>query len=306
MKTILILSVVSGAVLAADTAHDISGRVVDAQTGRPIVRASVAVGLDKRAEPHVVLTGEDGVFHVLNLPNGRVRLSAESQGYLGSWALQEGERTIEVGASPELPFLTLRLVRQSAIHGVVIGENNTPVRNADVTLVDPQGENFQRVGPARANEMGAFRISELKAGWYSVAAVDREGCAPKTMAYPKTYLGDVTDLSEAEWIELDPGRDAEIRIHMKALRGIEVSGRVVPTAPGTSIQIIPTGRIHIPTPSQWDEVGQKFRFYRLPPGTYILSATADSDGKQLSATQTIVIRDADINGIVLELREEHK
>jgi hypothetical protein len=130
------------------------------------------------------------------------------------------------------------------------------------------------------------------------------GSAPKAMVYPKTYLGDVPELSEAEWIELVPGRDAEVQIRMKARRGLEVSGQVVPLAPEISVHMVSSSRILIPTPMDWDEINQRFRFYRLPPGRYVLLASAENNGKRLSAKQSIVISEADIKGIVLELRED--
>jgi hypothetical protein len=284
---------------AADTSHDISGRVVDAQTGKPIARASVSLEFKEGEESPVVLTGDDGVFRILHLPNGPVKLMASRRGYL-TWS--EGQdASFDVVPAASLPFTTLRLMRESVIHGVVVGEENAPIRYADMLLMDAEGKPGEIARFLKADDAGAYRLGNLSAGRYLVAAVGGVACAPKGMEYGKRYYPNVIERSEAKSIDLEAGQDAEVKIQLNAMPMREVRGRVMPMVPGSRAQILEFDSLNIF--QEWDEGSQTFRFYNLPSGEYILRASGALDGKRLSATQTIVIRDADINGIVLELHE---
>jgi len=291
---IFLAAVCTGA-WASGSAHDISGRVLDTQTGKPISRASVTVEFKEDAKPPVVITGEDGMFHVLNLPNGPVKLMAARHGYLGS------EASVRIDSDTNAPFVTLLLMRESVIHGVVMDAGNAPIPSADIFLADAEGDRERFVRMWKTDDAGAFRLGNLKAGRYLAAAVDNTGSAPKGMAYGKRYYPDVIAREEAKRIELEVGQDSEVKIQLSATPMREVRGRVIPMVPGARARILEVDWINIF--QEWDEGSQTFRFFNLPSGEYILKAWGELDGKQLSATQTIVIRDADINGIVLELLE---
>jgi hypothetical protein len=279
---------------AAGTEHNISGRVVDTQTGKPLARASVTVQFKEETNSPVVLTGEDGVFHVLNLPDGPLTLIASRHGYLGA------ETTVHIGSDTPAP-ITLQLTRQSVIRGVVIGDGNAPIRGAQVLLEHAEGEPQKFVVMRNTDDAGEFRLGNLRAGRYLVAAVGGVACAPKGMEYGKRYYPNVIARGEAKRIDLEVGQDADVKIQLSATPMREVRGRVTPMVPGARARILELDWTNIF--QEWDEGSQTFRFYNLPSGEYILRASGELDGKQLSATQTIVIRDADINGIVLELHE---
>jgi hypothetical protein len=294
MKWPLLAGAICAAALFADDPREVTGRVLDAQTGKPIVRARVNVQAPGfRVEP-AVLTDDEGNFRLLNLPDGSVMLVAERMDYL------QGQRTAA------RPSVTLELTRQAAIHGAVSGEKDAGVGHASVVVLQPAEGHAGRspAAGADADETGEFRVAGLKAGRYWVAAIDRSSQAPRGMAYAVGYFPDVTDVGEAKWIDLEPGQDVEIRVSLKARPAHEVRGRVVPPSkdPNVSVHIAGDDQLAPRYSLEWVVPGESFRISGLAPGSYVLKAQVYDNGGSLSAEQSIVISDSNPNEAVLELR----
>jgi hypothetical protein len=298
MRWQLLLGAVCTAVLFAGDPREISGRVVDAQTGQPIVRARVNIQAPGFSVPPAVLTDNDGNFRLLNLPEGWVTLIAERAGYL------QGQPAIVQ------PSITLELTRQAAIHGVVSGEKDAGVGLANVVVLRPaEGqEGRSRAADANADETGEFRVAGLKAGRYLVAAIDQGDQAPRGMAYRVGYYPDVTDASEAKWVDLDSGQDVEIRVRLKAKPAHEIRGRVVPPSKDPSISVHMAGDDQLaPQYSvEWVIPGESFRIAGLAPGSYVFKAQVWELGESSSAEQSVVISDSNPNEVMLELRRAAK
>ena len=298
MKWPLLMGAMFTAELIAGDPREVSGRVVDAQTGKPIVRARVNVQAGGFTISPAVLTDNEGNFRLVNLPDGVVTLIAERVGYL------EG---LPMTARPSV---TLELTRQAAIHGVVSGEKDAGVGNASVVALRPaEGqEGRTRAADANADETGEFRVAGLKAGRYQVAAIDQGGQAPRGTAYAIGYFPDVTDVGEAKWIDLEPGQDVEIRVRLKVKPSYEIRGRVVPPSkdPNVSVHMAGDDQLAPRYSLEWVVQGESFRISGLAPGSYVLKAQVFDNGGWLNAEQSVVISDSNPNEAVLELRRTQR
>ncbi|MDN5918151.1 MAG: carboxypeptidase-like regulatory domain-containing protein, partial [Pseudonocardia sp.] len=141
-------------------------------TGRdaaPVEGVAVAV-LDGTGNEIGTGTTDAGGAATLRVPGaGQYVLVSSAQGY------QAGVATCAVADDPALVSLTV--TRSAAVHGVVRAASGDPMAGVAVTL-EQDGEN---VGRADTGPDGAFRIADLGAGYYLLAAGTGAGAASQSL-----------------------------------------------------------------------------------------------------------------------------
>jgi hypothetical protein len=183
-----VLALILFALVAADPDPAIvSGRVVDAVTGRPIAGAVVTAAGSAATEARgAILTNSGGHFVVRDLHKGSLALTATRSGYIeGTYgqrrpggsrqliAVDEGERIVD---------LEIRMWRHGVITGTVADEAGEPVVGARVlafqrTLVAGR-RRFATAGEASTDDRGVYRIAQLVPGDYIVAVPLRQTSIP--------------------------------------------------------------------------------------------------------------------------------
>jgi protocatechuate 3,4-dioxygenase beta subunit len=166
---------------SASTTFRISGKVIDAITGQPLARASVAITPsntpNSRNPPdsgRVEITDEQGVFAFGDVSPGKYVLSARHRGYVQQLYQQhEGFTTaIIVGPRLESENLIFGLRPGASISGEVVDESDDPVRHADVMLFHQLFAGGRRrtvqVRRANTNDEGRFQFGHLNPGTYFV------------------------------------------------------------------------------------------------------------------------------------------
>jgi len=169
-------------VAAAPSTFRISGRVVDAISGQPIARASVAINpsnAPNTANPpdsdRVEVTDEEGVFAFAGVPAGKYVLSARHRGYIAQMYQQhEGFTTaIIVGPKLESENLIFGLRPGASLSGTVADESDDPIRHANVMLYRQILAGGRRrtlvVRRASTDDEGHYQFSHLYPGTYFVA-----------------------------------------------------------------------------------------------------------------------------------------
>jgi hypothetical protein len=157
----------------------ISGRVLAADTGRPIVRARVSIGAAELPGGRVAQTADDGTFSFTELPGGRYTLSASRTGYVG---LSYGQRRplqsgtpLQLAESASLTGVELRLPRGSVVTGRVFDELGDPMPGIVVRVMRYQYAQGTRqlvpAGMGQSDDRGEYRIWGLNPGEYFVSAV---------------------------------------------------------------------------------------------------------------------------------------
>ncbi len=303
----------------------LQGIVVNSVTGAPVKQANVqAAG----PEGKTVLTDREGRFSFPNLKPGNYFLSPQHSLFPQplSGVLKRPESFV-VNAGETRKDVTVRLIPPGALSGRLVDMDGDPLRNCQVNVLTPSFQRGQRMlmqmNGTSTNDKGEYRIFQLAAGQYFVsarclrpvaqpspfrAAADRpEG----TLAYATQYYPGAPDLSGAGPVPVSPGAEAEgIDFRLGMIPVFPISGRVTvpPDAPTLQVQVSlwhqhkdmqtlgPASGISVPP-----NAGGRWKLPVIPPGAYELRASGQSPTRQYSAKQAVIIRDAPVRDLVLEL-----
>ncbi len=164
----------------------IMGRVLAADTGRPVKRARVFISAAELPGGRGVLTDENGVFDLTELPAGRYTLSVSKSGFV---SLSYGQRRplqagtpLQLGEGQQLKGVDFQLPRGSVIGGRVLDEDGEAMPGIPVRVMRYQYQQGERrltpAGSAQTDDRGQFRVWGLMPGEYYVSAVARNFNAP--------------------------------------------------------------------------------------------------------------------------------
>jgi 5-hydroxyisourate hydrolase-like protein (transthyretin family) len=182
----------------------VSGHVVDAATGQPVARATVALvpidasdeqsapdeasnrrGRGGFARPMVTpalaadTTGGDGEFVFPAVPAGRYRLSAARRGYNSAALDEHGSlyAAVVVGTGAPATGLRFPLQPQGSIEGTLSDSSGDPVQVATVTLFRRSTDGTGTILPFRSTfvqqDDSAYSFGDLPAGTYFVGVTGR-------------------------------------------------------------------------------------------------------------------------------------
>ena len=199
------------ALLPASVLHAavIRGVVVENLTGKPLART--AVRLDPvggtPGSGKTVRANSLGVFEFDALPAGAYVVKASRQGFL---PLEYGQKRWNSAGMPAAIaqdaslFLSIRLIRQSAITGMVVDDNDVGVAGFDVVAYR-KTEPPQRAAQATTDDRGIYRLHGLDPGTYVVSTA---GAADENGAYLPTFSRETVSLTAARTVDLLPDQDA--------------------------------------------------------------------------------------------------
>jgi carboxypeptidase family protein len=165
----------------APAAGMIAGRVIAADTGRPVKRARVSVSANELPGGRGVLTDDNGAFQILELPAGRYTVSVSKSGFV---SLAYGQRRplqagtpVQLAEGQEIRNVDVRLPRGSVITGHVYDETGDPLPGVVVRVLRYQFQQGNRrlstAGTAQTDDLGQFRVWGLMPGDYYVDAQSR-------------------------------------------------------------------------------------------------------------------------------------
>ena len=235
--------------------YRVAGVVVNAATGEPVARASVAVLEESNSETvENTMTDSQGRFALEQLPAAKYQLTASRRGYHLAFYDEHDDYNcaIVTGPDQDTEHLTLSLPPNAILHGVVAGDGGDPVTDARVMLFKvPAGlgrdltrargpeNSIEQAGSATTDDRGEYEFGDLEGGnyllavmaepWYAVHGAARHNGPdnrgpqenPLDVAYPITYFDSTTDESGATPIALASGdrQEADISLHaVPALR----------------------------------------------------------------------------------------
>lgn len=240
---VLLLSTLLAAQSARKTpvgTFQISGVVVNANTGQPLARTRVGVtAVNGSDAPFPVLTGSDGRFSFIHLLAGKYVLSALRPGFPPQSFNQHEFFSTAIAVGPNLKStgLIFRLQPEAVITGTVRDEADEPIRDATVMLFRRALENgrliTQRIRNEQTDDQGGYRFGQLPAGSMLIAVRARPWYAQTTqvwnngqsvspnsdldVAYPVTFYPGVTDSDSATPIELHAGDQLSADFVLRAM-----------------------------------------------------------------------------------------
>jgi len=226
--------------------YRIAGTVVNAVSGEPVRRATVAVlGLEDGRTIQSAQSDNDGHFSLGNLPAAKVQLTASRRGFRTAFYDEHDEfsSAIVTGEGQDTEHLTFRLTPASVLHGVVTGDGGDPVANASVLLfVKPHGhapgERIAEADSTTTDDTGAYEFGDLASGeyllavkaepWYALhrsvsrALSDGGSSAVLDVAFPVTFYDSTTEEASATPIVLAGGNREEANISLHAVPALHL------------------------------------------------------------------------------------
>jgi hypothetical protein len=297
---VVALSAVGAAFQTASPGARVTGRIVDAGSGAPVIGAQVALVPAERPRvarfigpPPQALTNQDGVYVLEGIATGRYRLQAQKAGFSTSVALDAP--VIEVTAGQTVAVPDFPLARGGAITGRLLDARGEPLPEVMVTAVRPPtggyagGRGIPAGQSGQTNDLGEFRIAGLPPGEYHVAAHPR----PQPPFRPQSTSGDTTLVTTyypgaletlgAIVLTVAPGQTvSDIQFAMMSAPAFTISGIVVddmeqPVA-GATVSVAATA----------DPVGLRGSTRTNSDGTFILNGVT-SGTYQLTASVPVMV-----------------
>jgi hypothetical protein len=240
----------------------ITGRVVAADSGRPLKRARVFINAAELDGGRGVLTDDSGVFDFAELPAGRYTVTVTKSGFV---SLSYGQRRplqagtpLQLGDGQQLRNVDFALPRGSVIGGRIVDEDGEPMAGAAVRVLRYQYLQGERrltpVGGGQTDDKGQFRVWGLMPGEYYVNALTRGGflggvgpggrggffyrsAGPEfampssaeqdSLNYAPTYYPGVPSVSDAKPITLGLSQELlDINFSLQLVRMSRIAGRV--------------------------------------------------------------------------------
>ncbi|MGD0498019.1 MAG: carboxypeptidase-like regulatory domain-containing protein [Bryobacteraceae bacterium] len=319
---------------AADPSS-VEGQVINAGNGEPLRGAVVTLqrtsGRAARpGEPPQppgsnaeVESDEQGRFAFRGLEAGGYRISARRQGFIdpNQAGANFPNSQLWLGEGQQLTGYMVRVTAQSVIAGKVLDEYGDPVTGAQVFARRAAGSAIpgrpaMAGGSVQSNDLGEYRIANLSAGDYVVAAalpVYRIKAGPQ-LIYATTYHPGTAVASKAAPVHVADGAVAAgIDIKLAKVNTFTIRGTVVdPDAPANARAYpqlrprdgdgFPGGGFFAPSVQQ----DGSFTIPNVPPGSYDLVAQRRNPGTPgpsvAGAVVPIEVRDKNLDGIVLQVK----
>jgi hypothetical protein len=310
----------------------VAGQVVRADTGEPLKKAQVNLQTHRGDKFSVFrLADEQGHFSIENIPPGSYDLEVSRNGYVDNEYGQKkpggSGAVLTLTADQHMTDLIFKMVRAASISGHVYDEDGEPVPYAQVTCyrASRQPGKEQQIGyrPVITNDLGEFRLFDLKPGRYYVAvdyhfkldiAFRSRGAEREAESgYATTFYPNTLDPSKAVAISVSPGDELRsIDFLLRPVHYVTVSGKVVNTVPlpphasgGVGLSSHASG---LAATSQnlydsYDVKDGKFAIHNVPPGSYTLSASwSDHESREWHiARRPLEVGNTDIEGVTITI-----
>jgi hypothetical protein len=299
------------------------GRVVAADTGRPIRRARVQLTVEgpvpgsSQPTSRATMTDRDGNYEFKALSAGRYVVGVSRGSYVtlsyGQRRPNEPGKPIEVLDGQRVEKVDFALPRGAILTGRILDEFGDPADGVSVVLTPtrevPGRRRIEGRRFAATNDLGEFRIVGVPPGQYYLSAV---GSRPDDVdsderaGYDATYYPGTTNVSEARRLTLSVGQTlSDLSMTLMTMRTARVRGVVTdsqgrPMSLGFVMAAPRNSTVLTATPSAGVKPDGSFVLTGLAPGEYVLMALTFGGPDAESATAPLTIAGEDINGVQLQ------
>jgi protocatechuate 3,4-dioxygenase beta subunit len=301
----------------------IQGTVLQESGGQPIRKTNVRFSArdGQSMDQYSDTTDADGRFKVDNVKPGRYSSSVEHPGFVRS---ASGKPPASILVQPGQGMIDLVFYMQpaAAIIGKVTDLDGDPISNVSISALRVGSAmrrvNFHDSGNAVTNDLGEFRISDLRAGRYTITANPPQGLrAPhaeskdkmkENLIYATTYYPGTLDKGQSVPVEVHPGDETPVNFGILASPAYRVAGTVVGVPNGAPLtEIMLFSKDHTSVQNQQLGEGGTFEFQNLLPGSYtasLLVVTGVSEGrpatKMMPVVEPIQVSTANLDGLQLQ------
>jgi hypothetical protein len=304
----------------------IRGRVVAAQTGAPLRRAQVTLGVPA-SQARSTITDSDGRFELDQLPAGRYAVVASKTGFV---TLQYGQRRsadatefIVLADGERRDSVDLALPRGGVIAVRVTDDFGDAMPGAQVQVQRYQyGPDGQRrlnsvfvlgnIGPNATDDRGEVRMYGLPPGEYVVSAMLRNQGFPSTPdralndGFALTYHPGTINAADAQTITVSIAEETHVEFALSSARLSRVTGTAVDSqgrpAAGSFVNVV-TRQGNGISSSGGGQVAPdgSFTLNGIAPGEYSLEIRTQprlgtTDGMEFGSTSIVAAGD-EITGV---------
>jgi len=301
----------------------IQGKVLQEPGGQPIRKANVQFSArDGQSDgQYSDTTDADGRFKVDDVKPGRYMATVKHPGLVQS-ASGKRPASILVQSGQDTTDLVFYMQPAAVITGKVADLDGDPMSNVGISALRVgsalRGINFHDSGSAVTNDLGEFRIPDLRAGRYTITANPPQGLrAPhaeskdkvkENLIYTTTYYPGTLDKEQSVAVEVHPGDETPVSFGVLASPAYRVAGTVVALPSGAALtEIMLSSKDHRSVQNQQLGEGGRFEFQNVRPGSYaatLLVVTGFSEGqpamKMMRMVETIEVSAANVDRLQLQ------
>ncbi len=254
------------------------------------------------ATPLRFVTDTRGLFLFDGLPPGRYLLFAECPGFArqayGSRGNPLAGTTLYVVPGQRMNDLAFGLTPGSSISGKVLDAEGAAAADAVVFALQPIYERGKKeyfpVASAPVDEAGEYKLADLSAGKYLLAATTHNGAS--------TFFPDAASVAGAsEVIVAAAAAETAKDIHMSKASTVRVAGACAHCAKAAIAWLTPrsgevalVSRAHVKM-----EPDGSFAFPAIAPGAYILNATEQDGVTPASVSLPVTVTQREIERLAL-------
>jgi protocatechuate 3,4-dioxygenase beta subunit len=303
----------------------IQGKVLQEPGGQPIRKANVQLNgrTGPTAAQYSTITDAQGQFRIDDVQQGQYVVVVEHPGFVQSGT---GSRRTYISVQPGSGKNDLILHMQAAavITGKIVDLDGDPMRDVSVTAARTGSTGAGRMshdfGNGATNDLGEFRISDLRAGRYKITASPPQGSSrqpslkednirKEQSIYLTTHYPGVLDGDQAIAVEIYAGTETRINFGLLTGRAYRVSGSVTGVqSKGGMAQIMLQAKGSGASQMAPQELGEggRFEFTSLLPGSYVARLiTLTFEGgrpaiQMLRLGQSIEVSNANVEGLRLQ------
>jgi beta-lactamase regulating signal transducer with metallopeptidase domain len=216
----------------------LQGRVVEANSARPVANASVqAMGTEGAAQTR---TNDDGRYELRGLKPGSYTVVVKAGGFVETYygktsttIMDFGSRVTAAGGRVT-SGLDVRLQPAASVSGRITDAKGQALAGVEVELVREQTSGDIAPGPggfAQTVEDGTYRVQDIGPGDYYVRAYTSRNMRPAdgpASAFAPTFYPGVSDVDSAQRLRLYPGQELlDVDFVLATSRSLRVAGRLV-------------------------------------------------------------------------------
>ena len=274
----------------ANSRSSIRGKVIQDPGGQPIRKANVALNTWDGQPNHSATTDVEGQFTIDDLKPGQYNVVVEHPGFVQSGSVRRSI-SISVLAGQDKTDVVFHMQPAATITGKIVDVDGDPMSNVGVTAMGvgspSRGGRFPDGGGGATNDLGEFRIPNLRAGRYTISASpsgvpaphpEEKGSTKEQVIYATTYYPGTLDKEQAVAVDVHPGDETPINFAVRTSRVYRVTGTVgVPGRCVRSMMMVSSKEDpgNLESQAKLGE-GGRFEFQNVLPGSYTIRLFVDA------------------------------
>lgn len=283
-----LLAFVAFAVQAAT----LDGTVINSATGAVVKKARVSARGPQGS--YAALSDSSGRWSIATIPEGEYDVSVECQGFL-----PPALRRLRVHGTEGGP-LALAVTPLAVIAGKVVDEEGDPVPNVTVGALaydyTRSAPPLQQAAKATTDDLGEYRLFDLKPGRYYVQAVSKE------RTHALLYHPGAMEIGQASPVDVLPGAETGgIDFRLRKARMFRIRGTLTDAQSGEAFRavVIAEGPNGAGPRYSAQSTDGAFEFAAVQPGTYRLSVTQNRGSREMWGEQVVTVGSRDVENVAL-------